>query len=131
MSFECTLNVTGTKPQSSARAFLRSYQETSSPQYYKKYDQRIQSYFKNKLSQSISQAQIYDNTLEQSFFVDFKSDGIYFSSNSSKALKYEYGYDKNPPKQYLESAVIETANEVSNIMITDALDLYNKYSRIL
>ncbi|MBR3208666.1 MAG: hypothetical protein IKF82_00200 [Bacilli bacterium] len=131
MNFECTLNMTGTDPKTSAKAFIHSYQDTSNIKYYKKYDERIQNFFQDKIEQNISQVQIHDNNLKQSFFVDFKNDGIYFNSNSNQALKYEYGYDQNPPKQYLESAVIETANEVSNIMITDALNLYDKYSRIL
>lgn len=131
MTFECTLNVTGTNPQTSIQAFLKSYQDTSNPKYYKKYDKHLEAYFKDKLRKSISQAQIKDKNLDKSFFVTFKSEGIYFSSKSKKALKYEFGYGNNPPKRYLQPAIVETANEVSNIMITDALNLYNKYSRIL
>lgn len=128
MTFECTLQISGTKPEVSNRAFLQSYQETSNTKYYKKYEKKIESFFKDKLSRNMSQSQI-PQSLENTFFIDFKSDGIYFSSNSSTALKYEFGSGNIPPKRFIEPAFIDTANEVSEMMITDALDLYNKYSR--
>lgn len=78
----------------------------------------------------MSQSQI-PQSLENTFFIDFKNDGIYFSSNSSTALKYEFGSGNIPPKRFIEPAFIDTANEVSEMMITDALDLYNKYSRFV
>jgi hypothetical protein len=130
MTFECTLSVSGIRPEVSNQAFLRSYQDTSKPKYYKKYEKRIESFFKDKLIQNMSQNQI-PQSLEQSFFVDFKNDGIYFNSNSQKALKYEFGAGNMPPKRFIEPALIDTANEVSDIMITDALDLYNRYSRFV
>ena len=130
MTFECTLQISGIRPEVSNRAFLQSYQETSNAKYYKKYDKKIESFFKDKLSSNMSQSQI-PQSLENTFFIDFKSDGIYFSSNSSTALKYEFGSGNIPPKRFIEPAFIDTANEVSEMMITDALDLYNKYSRFV
>ena len=128
MTFECTVNTTGINPQSSIRAFLRSYQDTSNPKYYKKHEKRIEQYFQKKITQNISQYQL-PSSLENTFFIDFKNDGIYFSSNSIKALKYEFGSGNMPPKRFIEPAFIDTANEVSEIMITDAIDLCNKYTR--
>ena len=98
--------------------------------YYKKYEKRIEKYFKSKLDQNIAQNHI-PHSLEQTFFINFKNDGIYFSSNSIQALKYEFGSKNMPPKRFIEPAFIDTANEVSQIMITDALDLYNRYSRFI
>ena len=130
MSFECTLDITGIPPEVSNKAFLQSYQDTSNPKYYKKYEQRIEQYFKDKLSQHISQNQL-PSYLEDTFFIDFKNDGIYFNSNSKSALKYEFGSGNMPPKRFIEPSFIETANEVSQIMITDAISLYNKYTRFI
>lgn len=130
MSFECTLNVSGVRPEASAKAFIQSYQQTSNPKYYQKHQKRIENFFQDKLQKNISQAQI-SNSISKTFFVNFKSDGIYFSSSSKQALKYEFGSNKTPPKRFIEPAFIETANEVSNIMITDAIDLYHKYSRFI
>lgn len=130
MSFECTLQVSGIKPEVSHKAFLQSYITTSNPKYYKKYEKRLNDFFQKKLSQSISQNQL-PHSLEKTFFLDFKSDGIYFQSNSKQALKYEFGAGSVPPKRFIEPAFIETANEVSNIMITDAINLYNQYSRFI
>lgn len=128
MSFECTLNVSGIEPHVSNEAFLQSYKDTSNAKYYKKHEKRIEQYFQKKLTQNISQYQL-PSSLENTFFIDFKNDGIYFSSNSIKALKYEFGSGNMPPKRFIEPAFIDTANEVSEIMITDAIDLYNKYTR--
>lgn len=130
MSFECTLDVSGIKPEVSHKAFIQSYQDTSNPKYYKKHEQKIEDFFKNKLEQHMSQNGI-PQSLEQSFFIDFKNDGIYFSSNSEAALKFEFGSGNMPPKRFIEPAFVEAANEVSNIMITDAINLYNKYSRFV
>ena len=130
MSFECTLNVNGIRPEASAKAFIQSYQQTSNPKYYQKHQKRIEDYFQDKLQKNISQAQI-SNGIAKTFSIDFKSNGIYFSSYSKQALKYEFGSNKTPPKRFIEPAFIETANEVSKIMITDALDLYNRYSRFI
>ena len=130
MSMQCTLNVTGIRPEVSHKAFINSYLTTSNPKYYKKYEKRIDNFFREKLSKNISQNQIPDS-INQSFFIDFKSDGIYFSSNSKAALKYEFGSGSMPPRRFIEPAFIETANEVSNIMITDAINLYNQYSRFV
>ena len=128
MSFECTLNVSGIEPHISNQAFLQSYRDTSNPKYYKKHEKRIEQYFKDKLAQSVLQYQLPDS-LTNTFFINFKNDGIYFSSDSVKALKYEFGSGNMPPKRFIEPAFIDTANEVSEIMITDAIDLYNKYTR--
>lgn len=130
MSFECTLNISGIRPEVSNRAFIQSYQQTSNPKYYQKHQKRIESFFQDKLQKNISQAQI-SNNIAETFNVNFKSDGIYFSSNSKQALKYEFGSNNTPPKRFIEPAFIETANEVSDIMITDALGLYNRYSRFI
>lgn len=130
MSFECTLNISGIKPEVSNRAFIQSYKQTSNPKYYQKHQKRIENFFQDKLQKNINQAQI-PYTISNTFTVNFKSDGVYFSSDSRDALKYEFGSGKMPPKRFIEPAFIETANEVSNIMITDALDLYNKYSRFI
>lgn len=128
MSFECTLNITGVTPEKSAQAFIMSYQQTSNPKYYQKHQKHIENFFQDKLQKNISQAQI-SHGIAETFHVDFKNNGIYFNSSSKQALKYEFGSNNTPPKRFIEPAFIETANEVSNIMITDALDLYNRYVR--
>ena len=128
MSVECTLNVSGIKPEVSNKAVIRSFQQTSSPKYYQKYQKRIESYFQDKLQKNISQAQI-SNDIADTFNIKFQSDGIYFNSDSIEALKYEFGSKNTPPKRFIEPAFTETANEVSQLVITDAIDLYNRYTR--
>ena len=49
MSFECTLQVSGIKPEVSHKAFLQSYITTSNPKYYKKYEKRLNDFFQKKL----------------------------------------------------------------------------------
>ena len=106
MTFECTLNISGVRPEVSNNAFIQSYQQTSNPKYYQKHQKRIESFFQDKLQRNISQAQI-SNSIADTFSINFKSDGIYFSSSSEKALKYEFGSDKMPPKRFIEPAFIE------------------------
>ena len=130
MPFQCTVTMTGIPPERSHNAFIQSYRDTSSPKYYKKHQQRIESFFQEKLTQNIQQAQV-PSYLSNTFNVNFKNDGIYFTSTSKQALKYEFGSGNIPPKHFIEPALKETANEVSNIMITDAIDLYSKYTRLL
>jgi len=130
MTFECTLNTSGVSPEKSAYAFIQSYRDTSDVKYYTKHEKRIENFFKKKLEQSISQSRI-PQSLSKSFFINFKNDGIYFSSNSKRALRYEFGANDVSPKRFIEPAFIATANEVSQIMITDAIGLYNQYSRFV
>jgi len=130
MVFECKLHVSGIPLEVSNKAFIQSYQVTSNPKYYKQYNKRIEQFFKDKLVQNMSQNNI-PQSLEKTFHVDFKNDGIYFSSSSKSALKYEFGSGNMPPKRFIEPSFIETANEVSQIMITDAISLYNKYTRFI
>lgn len=126
----CTLQVSGIKPEVSHKAFLQSYTITADPKYYKRYEKRLNDFFQKKLSQNITQNHL-PHSLEKSFSIDFKSDGIHFQSNSKDALKYEFGAGSSPPRKFIEPALVETANEVSNIMITDAINLYNQYSRFV
>lgn len=127
MTIECTLNISGIDPEQSNKAVLRSYNETSNPKYLKKHQQKINKTFKKKLTHNMNQFQI-PSSLEQTFSIDFKNDGIYFISSSLNALKYEFGSGQIPPKRFIEPTVVETANEVSNILITDAVNLYKQYS---
>ena len=129
MPFECTVTMSGIPPQKSHNAFIQSYLQTSQPKYYKKHEKRIEEFFKAKLTQSIQQAQV-PSFLDKTFHINFKNDGIYFKSTSKAALKYEFGSGNIPPKHFIEPAIKETANEVSKIMITDAINLYNRYTRI-
>ena len=126
MTVNCTLTTTGINPKKSYDALIKSYSQTSNPKYYQKYQNNIEKFFKNKLEENIAQAQLPDS-LVSTFDVKFKSSGIYFTSNSEQALKYEFGSGRMPPKHFIEPAIIETANDVSQKVITDAISLYEQY----
>lgn len=128
MSFECSLNVSGIKPETSYKALIYSYQQTANPKYYQKHQSHIEDYFQDKLEKNVNQAQI-SNDIVDTFNVQFQNDGIYFNSNSIEALKYEFGSQDISPKRFIEPAFTETANEVSQLVITDAINLYNQYVR--
>lgn len=129
MTFECSLTISGTDPQKSAQAFIDSYNDTSKMKHYQKYQKRIEQYFLNKIQQNISKVQIKDKTLKDSFFVDFRNNELHFMSTRKSALKYEFGSGKNPPKRYIQPSIIDTANEMSNIIIDEAINTYNRYMK--
>lgn len=129
MTFDCTLTVTGLDPKVSSEAFIDSYQKTSRMSYYKKYKNKLEQYFVNKVNRNIDQNQIKSTGLKDSFSIKFQGNSLEFISKHKKALKYEYGYGNTPPRRYIQPAVFETANELSNIIISEAISLYNKNSK--
>lgn len=124
MPFECALTITGTPPEVSAKAFIDSYNETSKMSHYKKRLNHIQQYFQDKLERNIAQAQIQDYRLKNSFSVQIQGKNMIFSSTSPKAALYEYGTSNVPPKRYLQPSVMDTANEMSSIILNDAIEVY-------
>lgn len=127
MTFQCTLNVTGTLPQVSARAFIQSYEETSKIQHYQKYYNELEQYYQNQMEHNISQSGLDFNSDE--FHIQFDGNQIQFLSEGENAIKYEYGYGGEAPRRFMQSAVIDVANRVSNYMISDAIELYKRKTR--
>lgn len=126
MSFSCDLLVSGVLPEDSARAFIKSYNETSKMEHYKSKMNYLSSFFQNKLERNIAQAGIRDPTVKSSFSVKIENNQMIFSSDNFKALSYEYGAKHLPPRRYLQPSIIETANEMSSIILNDAVDIYNQ-----
>lgn len=129
MTFNCTLTVTGLDPQTSAKAFIDSYNQTSKLSHYAKYQNRLEQYFVNKIDRNISQANIKDKNLRNSFSINFKGNNLEFISTQKNAIKYEYGYGYKPPRRFIQTAVFDTANELSEIIISEAISAYNKNSK--
>lgn len=129
MTFECSLTVTGLDPQKSVQAFIDSYNQTSQLSYYQKYHNKLEQYFVNKINQNIARTGIKSEKLKHSFSVDFKGKNLNFSSNYPGAKRLEFGSGKKPPLRFIQPAVIDTTNELSNIIISEAIDLYNNNSR--
>ena len=58
MTFGCTLQVTGTLPSVSARAFIASYNETSRAQHYQQYQSLLEQYFQNQIEKNANQMNV-------------------------------------------------------------------------
>ena len=129
MTFDCTLTISGMDPQRSAKAFIDSYNETARLSHYQKYHHRLEQYFVNKIQQNIARVNIKDDKLKNSFSIDFKKNELRFISTRKNAIKYEYGSGNQPPKRYIQPAVFDTASEMSEIIIDEAINTYNKYSQ--
>ncbi len=129
MPFDCELIITGTTPEVSAKAFIDSYNETSKMSHYKSKLSHIQQYFQNKLERNISQAKIQNTRLAQSFSVRIQGKNMIFSSNDPRSAVYEYGSGNMPPKRYLQPSIIDTANEMSSIILNDAVEAYERKTK--
>ena len=129
MPFECELIISGTPPEVSAKAFIDSYNETSNMSHYKSKLGHIQQYFQNKLERNIAQAKIQNTHLSHSFSVTIQGNNMIFSSNDPRAAVYEYGSGDIPPKRYLQPSIIDTANEMSLIILNDAIEVYERKVR--
>lgn len=125
MTFECSLTVNGLDPQQSMQAFIDSYNRTSKISYYQKYHDKLEQYFINKVNQSIARSNIKSEKFKNSFSMDFKGKNINFASNYPGAKGIELGSGKRPPLRLIEPAVIETTNELSDIIISEAINIYN------
>lgn len=127
MTFECTLNVSGISPQVSAKAFINSYQETSKVQHYEKYHNELEQYYQNKINNNIGR---YGLDMDSNqFSIQFDGNQINFISEGYSAIQYEYGYDDNAPKRFMQSAVTEVTNRIANYMISDAINIYQRQAR--
>lgn len=124
MTFDCSLTVSGSDPQQSAKAFIDSYNKTSQLSYYQKFHNRLEQYFMNKINRNI--AGIKNDKLKNSFSVNFKGKNLEFKSSYPGAKRLEFGGGKQPPLRFMQPAVVETANELSEIIISEAIGLYNK-----
>ena len=115
-------------PEKSAKAFIDSYNQTSRLSHYKKYHNQLEQYFVNKIQKNIERSGIKDDKLKNSFSVNLTKNDLQFISTRKNATKYEYGYENQPPKRYIQPAVFDTANKMSEIIINEAIDMYKKYS---
>lgn len=129
MPFDVTLTKTGIDPQRSMQAFIESYQETSKVSHYQKNKAIIEQYFKSNIDKNISQANIKDSNLTNTFSINFRGNTLEFVSKSNKAMKYEFGSGTDAPKRFIEPAVIEATNKISDIIISDAIELYQRKTR--
>lgn len=132
MTINCSLNITGTPPEESVRAFMQSYQHSSKISNYSKYENQLNEYFKNKIQKSIDNNNIKVNGLADSFKLNIEGDRIDFSSSMFElANAYEYGSDNIYPHRFIEPAVIEVANNMSDKIINEAMNSYQKNTRIV
>ena len=129
MTFECTLDVSGILPEVSANAFIKSYQETSKMQHYQKYQSQLEQYFQDKIDRNASQNNIH--TRDNGFHIEITTNQINFISESQSAIKYEYGTDNMPPRRFIQPAVIDVANKMSDFIISDAIDVYNRNTKFI
>ena len=115
MTFQCTLNVTGTLPQVSARAFIQSYEETSKIQHYQKYYNELEQYYQNQMEHNISQSGL-----------DFNSDEFItsteFMTNADVPTIAFNGVVDKPVNPFTGKAI--NSNEKSNKQYVLASDQY-------
>jgi len=129
MTFDCSLTVSGLDPQTSAKAFIDSYNQTSQLSHYQKFHNKLEQYFVNKINRNIARSNIKSDKIKGSFSVNFKGKNLEFTSNYSGAKRLEFGSGNKPPLRFIQPAVIETANELSEIIISEAITAYNNNSR--
>lgn len=129
MPFDVKLTKTGIDPKNSMNAFLQSYNETSKMSYYKKHKAILEQYFKNRINRSIDQVGIKDTNLKNDFSLNFNGNNLEFISKTNKAMKYEFGSGTETPKRFIEPAIMETASKMSDIIISNAIDLYQRKTR--
>lgn len=124
MTFGCTLTMTGTSPERSARAFLQSYNETSQARHYQQYQSFLENFFQSRIERNVEQMNV--DAHPSSFSMKVDSNQIQFISDSRSAIKYEYGSGTQAPKRFMQPAVIDTANQISQLIISDAISIYNR-----
>ena len=129
MPFDVTLTKTGIDPITSANAFIESYKETSQMSHYQKDQALIEQYFKNHIDANIDRHNIGDTNLKDTFTTNFNGNSLEFVSSNNQAMKYEFGSGTEAPKRFMEPAIIATANKISDIMISDAIELYQRKTR--
>ena len=126
--FNCSVHISGTLPHVSAKAFIDSYRETSKAQHYQQYQSSLEQYFQNAMGKNIRQMNV--DAESKSFTMKVEANQIQFISDNQNSMKYEYGNDNVPPKRFIQPAVVDTANEISHLMISDAISIYKRNTGI-
>lgn len=129
MTFDCSLTVSGLDPEKSAKAFIDSYNQTSQLSHYQKFHNQLEQYFINKINRSIAQSNIKSDKVKNSFSMNFNGKNLEFTSNYPGAKRLEFGSGNKAPLRFIQPAVIETTNELSEIIISEAIGLYQNNSR--
>ena len=61
--------------------------------------------------------------------MNFKGKNLEFTSSYPGAKRLELGGGNKPPLRFIKPAVIETANELSELIISEAISSYQNNSR--
>lgn len=129
MTFDCSLTVNGLDPETSAKAFIDSYNQTSQLSYYQKFHNKLEQYFVNKVNQNAVRSNVKSDKIKNSFSMNFKGKNLEFTSSYPGAKRLELGGGNKPPLRFIKPAVIETANELSELIISEAISSYQNNSR--
>ena len=132
MTIKCSLDIKGTSPEQSVAAFIQSYQSSAKISNYAKYEDQLNEYFRNRVQKSIDDNNIRIDGLGDSFKLDIRNNRIEFSSSMFEvANMYEYGSDNIYPHRFIEPAVIDVANQMSDKIIDEAISIYQKNTRTI
>ena len=130
MTVECTLTKTGIDPEKSIKAFMNSYIQSSQVSRYNKYEHQLNEFFVDKIRNNIESSGINVSGLSDSFQLNIENNRIEFSTTMSDvANTFEYGSDNVSPRRFIEPAVIQVANNMSQKIIHEAMDIYQANTR--
>ena len=140
MSSYCTVTMSGVNVAERAKAFEKAVKKVANANYCKKHKNLLNANFKRYIGTNLHRSGIYNNDVEQSFFVLIKNNKIMFGNNiPSIANRFEYGweddafddeyladYESMSPRYYIRPAIKKVADDLAVMLRQDVFHEYEK-----
>lgn len=140
MTAYCTLTVSGVDIDKRAKAFGNAINKVATGTHCKKHQNLLSANFRRYLEKNIKRAGIYEDDIEDSFYVRIVGNRIQFgNTNALVTNKYEYGWEDDiddddymsdyismSPRYFIRPAIRQVANDLTEILKQDVYKEYEK-----
>ena len=140
MTTYCTLSVSGVDIGKRAKDFGNAINKVATGAHCKKHQNLLNANFRRYLEKNTKRAGIYEDDIEDSFYVKIVGNHIQFgNTNAVVANKYEYGWEDDiddddymsdyasmSPRYFIRPAIRQVANDLAEILKQDVYKEYEK-----
>ena len=145
MSYKASWKVSGTKLDDSAAALVKATQSVTNGKALKKYESRLNNHFQENIQKNMRRAGM-EADFSDVFFLQIANNNITFVNTEPLITqRYEYGYYdshddgyedymeeyaiQTSPRYFIRPAIQESLNEIGNLMINEANEIYMRERR--
>lgn len=131
MPVSYNVQITGVLPEDSLNTFKNAYNKTSKMSNYQQYQDEIEAYFLSRVEENIRHQGIDDNGLTDGLTAKITDDKIEFRSDNPNLINaIEYGSAHQVGQRFMQPAVIDVGNYMSEKILGDATSYYSNNAPI-